>query len=120
MTGTPRTRHVECCQASWQSARLLSERMLARDPNYLLARLHLALAKAAFGDRSAYDDIKAARSQEPDNGEMAFFEARVAQMLGDLDQAEACVFEATQLPTGPSHAEYLADPHFKVDWKSAA
>jgi len=104
-------------QTSWQSSRLLSERQLVKDPNDQLARLHLGLAKAAMGDRSAYDDVKAVRSQEPDNGEMAFFEARVAQMLGDVDQAEACVFEATQLPTGPSHAEYMADPHFKIDWK---
>lgn len=105
---------------SWQSARLLAERMLAKDPNDQLARLHLGLAKAALGDRSAYEDIKTVRTQEGDNGEMAFFEARVAQMLGDLVQAEACVFEATQLPTGPSHAEFLADPHFKIDWQSTA
>jgi tetratricopeptide (TPR) repeat protein len=106
--------------ASWQSARLLAERMLTKDPNDQLARLHLGLAKAALGDRAAYDEVAAVRSEEPDNGEMAFFEARVAQMLGDLVQAEACVFEATQMPTGPSHAEYSADPHFKIDWQRSA
>lgn len=105
---------------SWQSSRILSERMLVKDPNDQLARLHLGLAKAAMGDRSAYDDVKTVRDEEPDNGEMAFFEARVAQMLGDVDQAEACVFEATQLPTGPSHAEYMADPHFKINWQVAS
>jgi tetratricopeptide (TPR) repeat protein len=107
---------VTAAQASWQSARLLAERMLAKDPNDQLARLHLGLAKASMGDRSAYEEIQQVRSKELDNGEIAYFEARASQMLGDLDQAEACVFEATQLPTGPSHAEYSADPHFKIDW----
>jgi tetratricopeptide (TPR) repeat protein len=109
---------VAGAQAAWQSARLLSERILAKDPNDQLARLHLGLAKASLGDRTAYDEIAQVRGQETDNGEMAYFEARACQMLGDLDQAEACVFEATQLPTGPSHAEYSADPHFKIDWSS--
>jgi len=107
-------------QVSWGYSRLVAERAVARDPNDQLARMHLGLAKAALGDRSAYEDIHAARSHEQNNGELAYFEARASQMLGDVDQAEACVFEATQLPLGPSHAEYSADPHFKIDWKTGS
>jgi superkiller protein 3 len=107
-------------QTSWLSAKLLAERLAAKDPRDQYARLFLGLAKAALGDRTAYEHIQSVRREEPDNGEMAYFEARAAQMLGDLDQAEACVFEATQLPLGPSHAEYSADPHFKLDWARPA
>lgn len=104
-------------QASWQSARVLAERQLKRDSNDVYARLFLGLTLAALGDRTAYEHIHKARKSEPKgNGEMAIFEARAAHMLGDLDQAEACTFEATQLPLGPSHAEVSADPHFSITW----
>jgi tetratricopeptide (TPR) repeat protein len=99
-------------QATWQNAQVLAERVLAKDPNDHYARLFLGLAKAAQGNRGGYDDIQAVRKVEPNHGELAFFEACAAQLLGDYDQAEACVFEATQLPLGPSSAECAADPHF--------
>ena len=99
-------------QASWQNAQVLAERVLVKDPNDHYAKLFLGLAKAAQGNRAGYDDIQAVRKVEPNHGELAFFEASAAQLLGDYDQAEACVFEATQLPLGPSSAECAADPHF--------
>ncbi len=103
-------------QTSWQSAKVLTERQLQKDPNDQYARLFLGLTMAAMGDREAYTHIHEVRKSEPGNGELAHFEARVAHMLGDVEQAEACAFEATQLPLGPSHAEMSADPHFSVAW----
>jgi len=99
-------------QATWQNAQVLAERVLVKDPNDHYAKLCLGLIKAAQGNREGYDDIQSVRKVEPNHGELAFFEACAAQMLGDYDQAEACVFEATQLPLGPSSAECTADPHF--------
>ena len=108
---------VAGAQTSWKTAKTLAERQLKRDANDMYARLFLGLTLAAQGDRTAYDHIQEARNTEPKgNGEMALFEARVAHMLGDLDQAEACTFEATRLPLGPSHAEISADPHFSITW----
>lgn len=99
-------------QAAWEMSRTMCERALSKDPNDQYPRLFLGMAKAALGDRSAYEPILAVRKQDEGSGEFAYFEARAAAMLGDRDRAEACITEALLLPLGPSHAEYSADPHF--------
>lgn len=101
-------------KAAWENARVHCERTLTRAPDDEYSALFLGLAKAALGDRSGYDPIMKVRRGDSGSGEMAYFEARAAALLGDIERAEACVTEALLLPLGPSHAEYSADPHFSL------
>jgi tetratricopeptide (TPR) repeat protein/predicted Ser/Thr protein kinase len=110
----------QAARTSWENSRIVCERAVTKDPSDQYPQLFLGLVRAALGDAGAYDSILTVRRQDPSNGELAYFEARAAQLLGDTDRAEACVFEALHMPLGPSHAEYSADPHFPATTAAAA